>query len=360
MMVLLAFVIPQIHFSGICAPFWLMAVLYVGRKQVSYPSLICGGLLGTVIWIPWIAFQRIAGWAESKAWIEQIVSTPAAHGRAFLKSIDYLQCMLHSSNFDYWFGGNSSQWPDYFPPWQRWATGISAVLLSALLLASVVRILARTIDHPSRLLLLWITLPVLFGTLLRSGLSPQNLLIAYPIPFVLVGMMTVRLQETLRQRIRFVPIAMVVAICVMHIVFLVRCAQFVGDGRTNSDGRYQLSYRQRQATAKSILEDATTRPVTVVGEFDGWYPAYEYVLQYEPVNQNRTFNTQGGLVCYWIDEKPPTAGNRQAIWNRKERHINLSIVEYLGTAPDWEIERQWSVNASQIYRLRFLKKMPLQ
>ena len=68
----------------------------------------------------------------------------------------------------------------------------------------------------------------------------------------------------------------------------------------------------------------------------------------------------GGLVCYWIDEKPPTAGNRQAIWNRKERHINLSIVEYLGTAPDWEIERQWSVNASQIYRLRFLKKMPLQ
>ena len=360
MMVLLGFAIPQIHFSGICVSLWLMVVLYLGRKQISYRSLVSGGLLGAVLWAPWIAFQQMTGWFELKTWIGQIFLTPEAHGRAFLQSINHLQCMLHSSNFDHWFGGSPSQWPEYFPLWQRWGLATSAALLSGLLLVSLIRLMTRTTEQSIRLLLLWIALPVLFGTLFLTGLSPKNMLIAYPIPFVLVGVMTVRLQETLPQRIRFVPIAAVLAISVMHVVFLANWAEFVADGRTTSTGRYELSYRQRRATVRSILEDANTRPVRLVGEFSGWCPAYEYVLLYEQTNRNNTLVRQNELVYYWIDEQPLTTGlSEAALKNLKERQINLSISEYLGSPPDWVIERHWSVDKSQIYRLRFVKKDPL-
>jgi len=359
MMVLLGLAIPQIHFSGICVSIWLMVVLYLGRKQISYFSLVTGGLLGAAIWAPWIAFQQMTGWFEMKTWLGKIFLTPEAHGRAFLQSINHLQCMLHSSNFDYWFGGSPSQWPEYFPPWLRWGLMTSAVLLSGLLLVSVIRMITRTTDHSIRLLLLWVALPVLFGTLFPAGLSPEYMLIAYPIPFVLIGVMIVRLQGTLPPRIRFVPTAAVLAVSVMHVAFLAGWAQFVDDGRTTSAGQYELSYRQRQAVIHSILEDANTKPVQIVGEFSGWYPAYEYVLLFEQSNQNRTPDRQHELA-YWIDEEPLTTGFKEAdLMELKDRQINLSISEYLQSPPDWVIERHWSIEKSQIYRLRFVKKDPL-
>jgi len=361
MMVVLGFAIPQIHFSGIWVPLWLMVVLYLGRKQISYPSLVAGGVLGAIIWAPWIRFHQVTRWAELKTWAGQIFLSPEAHGRAFLASINHLQCMLHSSNFDYWFGGSPSQWPEYFPAWQRWAWGISAVLLSAALLMSLIPMMSRTADRPIRLLLLWVALPVLFGTLLRTGLSPENMLAAYPIPFVLVGAMAVRWQARIPPRIRFAPIVAAVMISVMHVVFLASWAQFLDDGRASSRGRYELSYRQRQVTIQSILEDAFPGRVQLVGAFSGWYPAYEYVLSYERSNQNDTLDQQDEPVYYWIDEQPPTAGLSEVAWkNQKERQINREISAYLRTPPDWEIERHWLVEKSRVYRLRLAEKKPLR
>jgi 4-amino-4-deoxy-L-arabinose transferase-like glycosyltransferase len=361
MMVVLAFAIPQIHFSGICAPIWLMVVLYPCRKQLSKLSLVCGGLLTAMLWAPWIAFQQITGWGELQTWVGQILQTPAAHGYAFLHSINHLQCLLHSSNFDYWFGESPSQWPDYFPAWQRWSLGVSAVVLLALLLGSVISVMTRTADRPVRLLLLWVVLPVLSGTLLRTGLSPENMLIAYPIPFVLVGVMTVHLQKMLPQRIRLLPLTAVLAICMVNVGFLASCARLVANGQVTSSGRYELSYHQRLAAIQSVLEDAGTGSVRLVGEFAGWNPAYAYVLSYSGANPATTLDPQNEMVCYWLDEQPPTDGLSEAAWkNQKERQINLSISQYLGTPPDWVIERYWYIEKSQVYRLRFMKKKPLQ
>lgn len=357
MMVLLALTIPQVHFSGICAPVWLLFVLYRGRKHISILSLVTGGVLGAAVWIPWIVFQQRTGWSELKSWAGQIVQTPAAHGRACWQSINYLQAMLHSANFDYWFGGGPSRWPDYFPAWLCWSLSIAAVLL-ILLFALALWSIRK--DQRVMLLTLWVALPVLFGTLLRTGLSPQNMLIAYPVPFVLVGLMAAQMQMRLPRRIRMLPTVVLIAVAALHSVFLADWARFVGDGRTSSVGQYELSYRQRHAAIQAIVEDAGGGPVRLIGPDAGWHPAYESVLLYEPTNQSAMNEDEDELVRYWIDQEPPDPESNEARWrNQKEREINLEVAEYLNTPPDWAIERHWSVAKTQIYRLRFVRKKPL-
>jgi hypothetical protein len=360
MMVLLALAMPQIHFSGMCAPVWLVLVLYRGRKHVSILSLVTGGMLGAAVWVPWIVFQQRAGWSEVKTWAGQIIQTPQVHGRALLASVNHLQGMLHSGKLDYWFGESPSRWPAYFPAWLCWGLSVAAVLL-VLLFVSALWSINRKPDRRMLLLAWWVALPVLCGALLRTGLSPENMLIAYPVPFVLVGAMAVQLQEMLPRPLRFLPTSVLIGVAALHVVFLGECARFVADGRTSSSGRYELSYRQRRSAIEAVLRDADGDPVRLIGPYSGWHPAYEYVLLYEPTNQSDMSEDPDELVRYWIDQESPDPELSESRWrNKKERQINLEVAEYLHTPPDWEIERHWSVEESQIYRLRFARKQPLR
>jgi hypothetical protein len=357
MVVLLGFIMPQIHFSGICGSLWLVGVLLIGRKNISYRSLVTGGVLGVAVWAPWIEFQRVNGWVELHDWVGQIIQTPKAHGYAFLQSVNHLLCMLHSSHGDYWFGPEAL---DTISLWQRLCAGASAFLLSAILLASTI-CAARSADRRLHLLVAWIGLPLFCGTVLRTGLSPENLLVAYPVPFVLIAVMVVRLQEWLPARIRFAPSAAVFAIAVLNIIVLARWAQFVEDGRATIGGKYELSYRQRRETVLSILEDSGTGSPQIVGSFFELNPAYESVLMFEPVSEVQASVRPDEYVRYWIEDGPQADEPVTAGWmNRKERQINLRLAEVLRSPPDWVIERHWRVGESQIYRLRFVKKAPLK
>lgn len=360
MMVLLGFAIPQIHFSGVCASFWLSGVLFIWRRDVSYVSLAVGGVLGAALWIPWIAFQHLNDWIELKAWFGSVLMTPGAHSKALLQSLNYLQSMLHSSNFDYWFGGSPSQWPEYFPLWQRLLFGTTATVLSALLIVSVIHTV-RTVDRTLRLLLVWITLAVLFGTVLRTGLDPNNTLIACPVVFILVGVVIGRFRERLPQRMRLAPDIAIAAVVVTHLLFVSGWARVLEDGQATSGGQFQLSYGQRQAIVQSILNDSVDGPVWIAGMYSGLNPAYEAVLVMEPGSRYRGLDEGSEPVCYWIEEGALSGEQEEAGWKaRKERQLNNSMSEQLQSPPNWSIERHWLIGRSQIYRLHLVAKQPLQ
>lgn len=357
-LVLLGFVIPQIHFSGICAPLWLSAVLYIGRKDIAYRSVVTGCLLGAIAWTPWIAFQQLTGWVEVKIWAEQILQSPAVHGQAFLQSLKHLLHMLHSTGFDYWMGADLSSWPGYFPVWQRFFLMTVALLLTGFLLASIVNAV-RVADRPLRLLLAWIALPLFIGALLRTSFEPENLLIAFPVPLILVGVTVARLQSKLSRTFRFVSLSGVIVIAFLHVVFLAEAALLIERGEIRQDGHYELSYRQRRETIVSIFDDAGSNSVQLVGPFFGGCPAYEYVQLFEQSNGSDSGHVEKSIV-YWIDEQPMSPDQSEETWMiRKERQINRTISKFLGSPPDWKIERHWQVGFSQVYRLRFVLKKPL-
>lgn len=360
-MVLLAVVLPQIHFSGLVAPVWLVAVLLSHRKDVAVSSVIGGLLAGAIFWVPWIAFQRITGWSELTTWAEQIIQAPAAHAQAFAASLRNVIFLSSSWNFQHWFGGSPSDWPEYFPLWLRWGVNGSAALLSLLLVGAVVRTLSHHGDQLVRQLLLWMGLAVLLGTVLRTGENPDNMLIALPVPFVLIGVLLADLPSRMTRRTAIVPAVIVIVLCVVHVAFLGRWASFVDDGMNTVAGRYQFSYHQRQATIQSVLEDAGTRPVRLFGAFAGGNPAYQYVLMYEQKVRNSSLGESDEITGYWIDELWPTEEISETAWvNQSERRINPVLVEFLRSPPNWVIDRHWSVGQAQIYRMRLAKKTPLQ
>ncbi len=360
-MVLLACAIPQIHYSGLWVPLWLTVVLFLRRKEISYLSLAVGGGLAAAAWAPWVSFHHMTGWAELTAWGQGLAQAPMSYGRSLVDSVEHLIWQLHSAGFDHWFGTGVSRSPELFPAWLRWSAGLSALLLTAVWLWSLIRIVAASGDRASRLLLLWLALPVLCGAFLRTSTSPDNMLIASPIVFVLIGGATARLRDALPRALRIVPPAAVLAIAVTHVALVARWAQLVDRGALPSTGRYQLSCRERQATLRSVLDDSFAAPARIVGPADGWYPAYEYLLLYEPRVENDRLESRDGVFCYWIDEEPMTAGTIESAWsNHKERQINPVVSESLRTPPDWEIERHWSIGKSQIYRLRLVSKQSLR
>ena len=361
MLVLLSFLIPQIHYSGLWVPLWLLVVLYVGRKQISYASLIVGGLLGFVAWIPWLKFQRIQNWTELKTWTAQIFQSPREHGTALIQSLDHFQSMMHSSGFEYWFGSDQSEWPQYFPSWMQWGLGISAVLLVGILIVSVVQIIIRRTDRGLLLLLLWIGLPLFFGAVMRLGIHPENLLIAFPAPFILVAIALAQFQKSSRHKARFIPMTVVLIVTGCHLAWLSGVARFVQDHRTTTAGQYELSYEQRQATLETIIEKAEQNSIRIVGPYSGWYPAYEYVLMFERETPNAKPVPIDQEVLYWIDEQAHSADSiSQTQRNQKERQINLAISEYLFTPPNWVIEDHWTFESTQIYQLRFKQKKAFQ
>lgn len=353
-MVALAIAIPQVHYSGICTSFWLLGVLYTGRKHVSYVGLMTGLLLGAAAWVPWIMFQNVSGWSELTAWFGDVFSKPNAHAEAALQAARHLLSLLHSWNFEYWFGVNLSEWPEYFPLWLRAAAGTAAIVLSALWLVSVIRTL-RTEDSSLRLLLGWIALSVVFGALLRTGRNPENLLIAGPASFILLGVTISQLQERLTPRLRIVSGVVVGAVVVTHVLFLTGCARFVANGHASPEGHFQQSYQHRLQVVQSILRDSVSGPVRIVGTHSGLNPAYESVLLMEPASRVGIVDSRLEPVCYWIEERAiPDRGEAAEEKNRKERQLNFAVAEQLKTAPNWIIERHWSVRNSQIYRLRLM------
>jgi hypothetical protein len=360
-MVLLAFVIPQIHFSGLWVPLWLTVVLFLRRKEISYLSLAVGGGLAAAAWAPWVSFHHMTGCSELTAWGQGLAQAPMSYGRSLVESVEHLIWLLHSAGFDAWFGTGVARSPEFFPGWLRWTSGLTTVLLTALLFVSVMRIITAAGDRAARLLLLWLVLSVLFGALLRTNASPDNMLIAQPIAFALIGIAAARVKDTLPRALRIVPPAAALAIGITHVALLARWAQLVESGALPSLGRYQLSYRERQATLRSVLDDSVAAPAKIVGSASGWYPAYEYLLLYEPPKPAERIGPTDGLYCYWIDEEPGAAGVNESAWrNRKERQINPAVSESLRTPPDWEIQRHWSIGKSQVYRLRLVIKQPLR
>jgi hypothetical protein len=244
----------------------------------------------------------------------------------------------------------------------RWGLGISAIVLVCSLIYSVVQIVARRTDRRLLLMVVWISLPVLIGTLLRTGMRPENILIAFPIPFVLVALAIVQLAAGATPRTRYVPLVVILAISAMHIWYLSSLWRFVDDRQATTAGHYGLSYSQRRSIIQYVIEKAESAPTRIVGPYSGWYPAYEYVLMYEQNLQSTTeVQSLDRQILFWIDEQHPTANMSERDWrNQKERRINLSVSEYLLTAPNWVVEDHWYFEKSQIYLLRYKVKKPFQ
>jgi hypothetical protein len=360
-MVVLSFAIPQIHFTGIWVPLWLLTVLILGRAKWNSLALAAGIMVGILLWFPWLEFQRITEWSELKSWAAQVPGAPRAHLTTLLHSLDHLQAMLHTGRMDDWFGAGKSSRTDYFPSWQQWGARLGAVVLVGLLIGAVAVIVQQG-SRRGRLLLLWIGLSVLCGAVLRTGSRPENLLIAYPVPFVLIGLAVSRLRENLPGRLGGIPPLVFSLVAVLLLANLSGWANYVSDDQTLGTGRYELSYRQRREVIESIVEHAGADPVKLVGSYSGWYPAYEYVLMYEaPQALPRAGQAPQDLTCYWIDEQARPVDQERNQWlNLKERRINLSIAEHLMTSPDWVIAEEWAVGPARIYKLHFERKKAFQ
>lgn len=359
--VFLGLLIPQIHFSGLCVLPWLVMILVRGRPHLRASPLLCGTLAGVVAWLPWIEFQQLTRWTEVKAWVAQILQTPSAHWNALLDALTHLLVMLHSSGFEEWLGGSLSDRPDQFPLWLVWFLTVCSVLLAVLLMGTLLRS-----DFPSgrphiQMLKFWIVATLACAALLRPGNSLNSVLIAQPFALLLSALSLDHLQQRFPLRGRLIVISAVAVLTVGNLMALGSFLSVLDSDGNQPTGAYELSYAQRQVVLESIIADAESTTIQIVGPYSGWYPAYELLQSFTEPLTGAARQRSDVPRCYWIDEQPIPKELSAEVWlHRKERQVNPAVAAILQSPPDWVITRHWSIGVSQVYQLSFVQKQPLR
>lgn len=349
LLTLLAFVVPQVHFSGFSATLWVVAVLAAGRKRLSEApqrnALLLGILLGIVSWLPWIYFQvAINNWID----VQQALRTAKGNSTAAItaiKAVTYFAALLESGHFDYWFGVAPADLPEYFQPPLLTACSAAGVMLIGAWCAALVWAVLPPADRIRRLLALWTVLPILLLLVVRPNMHPHYVLVAFPLPFVLIGAMAGRWIEQ-RPRPLFaqcLAVVIITAIGLVHLSFLVGWLRFLENGRTSGAGHFELSYRQRRSTVDSLF---TAIPMVVEagigGFFTGQNPAYFLVYNYEQIRQRLYRRGIDKEHIFWIDEERGAELNPGAF---------EALREWDHFAP-CTVVKHWRVGPSRVFLLR--------
>lgn len=356
-MVVLAFIIPQVHFSGVCAPLWLLAVLFAGRKQLGWLPLLGGIAVGLATWTPWIIFQQVTEWIDLRS-VGAVAKGKDPFSHTLFNIGNYLQHLLHSGGFEFWFGRSPADLPEYFPVWARGLAVCVGVVLVLALLASIGFALRRDTSRDLKLLLLWMVVPILGLSAIRPIVQPHYVLVAYPVPFLLIGAWAGHFLKTRGRSISVLTGLLATVICVSHITMLAGWYRYVDDDRTDGAGHYELSYRQRREAVMSVLEDSTGKWVQLAGPYSGYFPAYDAIYDYEQVAGGFGELPDDPLQRYWLELDPVSetemSPTDQASDKRAEKvaFINHIMSEYGRTPPGWEIEKDWRVGFTHIYRIR--------
>ena len=364
-MLILGFVMPQLHYSGLAATGWLVAVLVIGRHRLNWSTTGAGVCFGVATWTPWaVEHQRVAGRWDELLSSMAVLGGKADIGRAVLDGVDFLQSMLHSDRFAYWFAAAPSELPGYFPGWQRGLLSASGVLIILGLTAAAAQACSGSGDAAERrvprLLWLWVALPLLGGLLYQPAVRPDHLLIALPVLLILLGAGVGRMLDTRFRIGRVLLRGAIATIVVSHLLFLASWYRFLDDDRASPQGHYGLSFRQRRDVTPWILSDCQGKSVELAGPFRGGYPAYEFIYYYERSQgrQDRAPTEQG--LRYWIDEEPRDERLDEMVhWRAKERVINKTLPNPNPKATSrWRIQDSHRVGVTSVYRIRLLPRSP--
>jgi hypothetical protein len=362
-MLILGFLLPQIHFSGLVATAWLAVVIWIGRQRVGWLAVITGACFGLSTWTPWVAFHHIGDWVEFRDTLSILGGKSNLLG-SILDEINTLQSLLHSGNFAYWFAANPQDLPQYFPGWQRALVSASGLLMIVTAAASCFvapkALRARAADseaprpqHDIRLLWLWIVLPLLGGLIYHPEVRPEHLLIALPVLVLLAASTIGRFLDANRKPTRILAGGLLATIAASHVLFLSSWNNFLDDDLAKPQGQYGLTFRQRRDVARWVLRDCDPQSVELAGPIQGGHPAYEYVYYYERSQAGRDREEPQQDVKYWIDEESD-AGQLGTVVHRnlKQRQIGAILNRYQSRSPRWKIEKSHKLGATRIYRIR--------
>lgn len=332
-LVFLSCIVPQIHFSGFCAPVWAMIVMGLGQAWKQPAAIVAGLVCGLATWTPWLVFHYQGGWEE----IDRALQF--ARGREPLDvtiwyATMWWQTLLHNARFEYWFAVEPNDLGPRFSPkllpellrlcdWAAIAMVVAAMIGAAACAFGWFR-------RSGRLLLAWSLLPLLLLCVVRPIVHPHYVLVAYPIPFLLVGAVVQLSMQVHWKSIRFAIAIIIASIATAHFGFLAGWFAYVRDGQNGGWGQYQLSYRQRLAAVQSVLDDCPDRVVRLVGAFNGEQPAYQYLYNHEQLRRGYARFPEDPNRCYWMEE---AAGG-----------------EFV-TPEGWRVDYAWGIGPTQIYRL---------
>ncbi|MFP6769166.1 MAG: hypothetical protein VB859_13420 [Planctomycetaceae bacterium] len=355
-MLILGFLIPQLHYSGLAATAWLAVVIWIGRRRVSWSPTIAGVSFGLSTWTPWVAFHHIGGWTELRNSLSILDGKPNL-ARAIIDEINYLQSMLHSGSFDYWFAVSPADLPEFFPGWQRAVLAGCGLLMVVAVAAEAGRALTRTGDSSGQpgtgLLWLWVVLPLLGGLVYRPDVRPEHLLIVLPVLLVLAAAAAGRCLDGHRRTPRVLACGVLGTLAVSHVLFLVSWNSYLDDDLADPQGQYGLTFRQRRDVARWVLSDCDGQSVELAGPFRGGHPAYEYVYYYERSRSGRDRSAPEEKLKYWIDEDSDGGQPGTVVYRSlKQRQIGATLNRYQSTSSRWKIEKSHQLGATRIYRIR--------
>ncbi len=362
-MLILGFLLPQIHFSGLAATAWLAVVIWIGRQRVGWLPVITGVCFGLSTWTPWVAFHHIGDWVEFRDSLSILGGKSNLLG-SILDEINTLQSLLHSGSFEYWFAANPQDLPQYFPGWQRGLVSASGLLMIVTAAAScfvapkALRAPAADSDaprpqHDIGLLWLWIVLPLLGGLIYQPEVRPEHLLIALPVLVLLAASTIGRFLDANRKPTRILAGGLLATIAASHVLFLSSWNNFLDDDLAKPQGQYGLTFRQRRDVARWVLRDCDRQSVELAGPIQGGHPAYEYVYYYERSRAGRDRAEPQQDLKYWIDEESDAGQLGTVVHNSlKQRQIGATLNRYQSTSSRWKIEKSHKLGVTRIYRIR--------
>jgi hypothetical protein len=336
--VLLAFIIPQVHFSGFCAPVWI-GLLVLGRVNGmtarDWGTILLWSLIGLLTWAPWIYWQHVENHWQDLAQIGN-----AAKGKSefsFAALFTYFFDLLHTSGLNYWFRTPESELPLYFPVWLAPIRSLVGWGLIAVFFWGVVVAAKSAVG---RILLLWTTLPLVMLSVLRPLIHPHYEFLAYPVPYLIIG---IGMESLLRDRTSrwagFLALLIVVATFGMT---LDGWRRYIAEGRLDGGDRYQLSYRQRVTAVRSVIADSHGTHIDIAGPFSGQQPAYVLPFDHEIERISKGRWPRDRSRVYWMDE---LRGNDLS---QKAMNDLANVWPYLR---DVRIEKFWKVGPTRIFKL---------
>ncbi len=346
-MAALAFMLPAMHFSGFVAPVWTVGMFAAGRRRFAGPgdvfAVLAGVAVGLLPWLPWLYFQHFLG-----HWIDLTALRANAAGKQEFSAqtlFDYGQGLLHAGGLRYWF---DAAWADIVAR-RPWGTEPLRLAGAGLMLAGFAAAVwqARHADPLRRALWAWTLLPPLLLLALRPALHPHYLLIAFPVPFLLIGAAVARFARTGPRRL-----ALVVALGIVvagHLLTLESFRRVLDADLLRSGNRYQLTYRQRRAAAVSAVADAGTSSIEVAGTFSGQQPSYAWLHFVERLRPSKIRRVADPQRLHWFDEADydELSADERAVLRDWHPRFGRPVVE-----------RLWRVGPVRILRLRGEQSAP--
>jgi len=249
--------------------------------------------------------------------------------------LQYFRDLLHTSGLGYWFRAPEGELPEYFPTWLATARLIVGYGLEIAFLGSLFPAV-KTVA--GRLLVFWTFLPFAMLIVLRPLVHPHYEFLAYPAPYLIIGLGAQSLLTTAAKKLT--GVATLVVVAVVFTATLDGWRRYVKDGRLDGDDRYQLSYQQRLNAVQSIIKDAGNLHIDIAGPFNGHQPGYMLPFMHEAARRSPRQLDRSRV--YWMDEWKGETLPQRAMDGLAEGWPHLKHIR---------VERSWKVGPTRIFRL---------